>query len=505
MTHFDRKARWFWLALLAISLQGTPRIGAQGQEITRQYALLGTLGGNYSAAYDARPLIGVARNANGQDRAVFWKTGSPLPMDLGTLGGMKSYAYGVNYLTSPSVVGKAQDVRGNFHATLWENVGTLKQRIINLDAGDKSSVAQAVNSNINNAQIVGSFLDSHGNWRAALWEQEGGASVRKTPLGTLGGESSHAYGLNELGEIAGSAQDEEGHTHAVLWHLGADTGKYVALDLGTPGGDDSEARAINEGGDVAGSAKLLNGAWHAVLWHQAGGADQQTFDLGTLGGKNSHGFAISSNSCVVGSSETTAVDTQAFFYQYGSKGPPGRVSGQMIALTTGVPDPMQQLLVAYGISRDGDTAVGLSFSDRQFRAFSVSVPGDQGGQVRGIGTVSSSATATTSDADTATSVVRTSASVLPPITIKVTSEPNGLLPVPCPFSFSVSNCAVATIEGHPFGSAHGSCVFSEEVPTASSFKQFKLITRPVKIETVVNISVSDGTRPWTFTYHIRPR
>lgn len=49
--------------------------------------------------------------------------------------------------------------------------------------------------------------------------------------------------------------------HAVVW--GPTT---KAFDLGTLGGKNSFAGGINEAGDVVGSAQTSYGVWHAVIW-----------------------------------------------------------------------------------------------------------------------------------------------------------------------------------------------------------------------------------------------
>ncbi|MEL6815673.1 MAG: hypothetical protein AAFP03_12775 [Cyanobacteria bacterium J06598_3] len=67
-----------------------------------------------------------------------------------------------------------------------------------------------------------------------------------TDLGTLGGTSSLAYGLNEVGDVVGVAEDGEGISHAFVWS----GGRMRALpDLGFGG----VAYDINSRGDVTGA------------------------------------------------------------------------------------------------------------------------------------------------------------------------------------------------------------------------------------------------------------
>lgn len=77
-----------------------------------------------------------------------------------------------------------------------------------------------------------------------LWRHDGEVIT----LGTLGGNRSTAYGINNLGQIAGGADLPEGHphgAHAFLWENG------VMRDIGSPGRI-SVANAINERTQVVG-------------------------------------------------------------------------------------------------------------------------------------------------------------------------------------------------------------------------------------------------------------
>ena len=84
-------------------------------------------------------------------------------------------------------------------------------------------------------------------------------------LGTLGGDSSMALGMNEIGDVVGWAETGSG-VHAFLWQDGQ------MLDLGTLGGRFSEARDVNGFMQVVGVSNDANEqprafyAWNGMLF-----------------------------------------------------------------------------------------------------------------------------------------------------------------------------------------------------------------------------------------------
>src|SRR5262245_16288075 len=74
-----------------------------------------------------------------------------------------------------------------------------------------------------------------------------GAAYSIIDIGTLGGDSSQALGLNNLGDVVGVATTAGGASHGFLHRNGE------MFDLGTlPGGSSSSATAINDRGDIVG-------------------------------------------------------------------------------------------------------------------------------------------------------------------------------------------------------------------------------------------------------------
>ena len=116
-------------------------------------------------------------------------------------------------------------------------------------------------------------------------------------LGTLGGSSSAAYGINDSGQVVGFSRTASGPHHAFLW-----TTDGGMQDLGTLGGSNSYAYGINDSGQVVGFSYTASGDYHAFLWTADGGMQ----DIGTLGGSNSDAYGINDSGQIVGFSRTAS-------------------------------------------------------------------------------------------------------------------------------------------------------------------------------------------------------
>jgi probable HAF family extracellular repeat protein len=91
-------------------------------------------------------------------------------------------------------------------------------------------------------QVVGeAFMKRVHESRAFLWEHG-----KMRDLGTLGGGSSIAFGINAGGEVVGGAETENNELHAFHWRHG----KMTAL--GGPEAESAAARSINQKGDIVG-------------------------------------------------------------------------------------------------------------------------------------------------------------------------------------------------------------------------------------------------------------
>ena len=204
-------------------------------------------------------------------------------IDLGSLGGTDTRAWAVN--DTGQVVGRATLTGGEQRAFLWDASSGMAD--VNLPVGGLLTARSA--RGINDAgQVVGGGTMA-GNGRAFLWESGSGI----TDLGTLGGTSSTALGINSGGQVVGRSTTPAGEVRPFLWESGSGM-----TSLGTLGGDDvnNAAHDVNDVGQVVGGVATGTGSIHAFLWVAGAGMT----DLGTLGGDDSVGWAINSGGQVVG-------------------------------------------------------------------------------------------------------------------------------------------------------------------------------------------------------------
>lgn len=83
-----------------------------------------------------------------------------------------------------------------------------------------------------------------------------------TDLGTLGGSSAQAYGVNDAGQVVGYATNAASQSRAFLWQNG------MMSDLGTLGGVASQANGLNAAGRVVGYSRIGAGSvHHATFWN----------------------------------------------------------------------------------------------------------------------------------------------------------------------------------------------------------------------------------------------
>lgn len=217
---------------------------------------LGTLGGNSSAALSINSAGQVVGEANtlgdtGSHATLFSTTGGA-NIDLGTLNGSRcSSAYGIN--GGGQVVGYSflDGCSSLVRATLFSTSGGANIDLGKLP-GQSSSAAYAIN---NSGQIVGYSstpystypVGNPGSIRATMFSLSGGAP---TDLGTLGGDNSHAWDINNNGQVVGWASLASGEQDAFIWDSGIMTSLNSLIDPAS-GWNLHEANAINDSGQIA--------------------------------------------------------------------------------------------------------------------------------------------------------------------------------------------------------------------------------------------------------------
>src|SRR5205809_793528 len=174
-----------FLALAVASLVAMPHASAA---VTVRD--LGTLPGyTWSEALGinaAGQIVGTSGDMESQSRPFLWDDG--VMTNLGTLGGTRGTAHDIS--NTGLIVGESEDATHTMRAFVWEN-GAMT------DLGP--GVAFAVNDA---GQAVGCGYPTSPSppCHAVLWQ-----AGQMTDLGTLGGRSGSAYGINSAGQIVGSS------------------------------------------------------------------------------------------------------------------------------------------------------------------------------------------------------------------------------------------------------------------------------------------------------------
>lgn len=157
----------------------------------------------------------------------------------------------------------------------------------------------------NNGQVVGyTYDETYTYCRAILFDSTGKGN--NVYLGTLGGDHSFAWSINDNGQICGQAYTSSGYGHATLFDS---SGGGANIDLGTLGGDESCAYSINNSGQIVGNAHASFYFFYATLFDSTG--KQNNLQIGT-DVDGSSAVSINNNGQIVGRDGNASASSRPF-------------------------------------------------------------------------------------------------------------------------------------------------------------------------------------------------
>lgn len=297
-----------WLAAVALAAAMTWPAPAPAQVAYAVYDL-GVPAGPYDRTFarsvnDLGQVAGYSDLSTGAENFGFRHTPSvgfePLGLPPGAIGGF-SNPYGIN--AGGQVAGDVVIAGVGGRAFRWTaGVGMVALPIL---PGSTTAHGYAINAL---GQVAGSSGTSAQS--VARWSSAGTVESLGLPAGRISGAG---YAINGPGQVVVTAVDSFGEARGYLYTDGAGY-----RDLGSLGGPRVEAWGINDAGQVVGSARLPGGppnVTHAFVWSAASGMT----DLGALpGGSFAQAYAINALGVLVGESETASAPRHAFVYRDGA-------------------------------------------------------------------------------------------------------------------------------------------------------------------------------------------
>ena len=220
-------------------------------------------------------------------------------IDLGTLGGLNSSANAINeagQVTGSSTISDGTTV----HAFLYS-----RGRMIDIDGRGPGLFSTGVGIN-NKGHVVGQFLNRSNQLHAYRYTGHG-----LQDLGTLGGDVSFGWDINDAGAVAGESvidappSDLFPPFHPFVYRKG------VMRDLGVlQGGRANAAQEINNAGQVAGYSEV-DGAFHLFFYERG-----MMTDLGFFGGRQLAVTDMNERGMFVGTAQAPG-DSVPFLYAGG--------------------------------------------------------------------------------------------------------------------------------------------------------------------------------------------
>ena len=292
-------------------------------------------------------------------RTAYASSGQYTITELATLGGTVGSAYSIN---NKGLVAGSANLPGDReeHAVRWLNGGITDLGIL---GGPNSAVGFPAKND--HGLLVGFSQTADNDPLREGWNYTctpsghlcGGKNMitlgfvwqndAMTPLPTLGGHISEAFGVNNLEQVVGVAEtsnqdptcvrpqvfDYEG----VIWGPNGEIQEELPP---FPGDSISAAVAINDNGQVVGGSGLCaplspSIGVHALLWQNG-----STTNLGSLGGqRNNVAFAINEEGQIVGfSGETGDTTAHAFLWIDGAMTDLGTLKGDLSSVAFGIND-----------------------------------------------------------------------------------------------------------------------------------------------------------------------
>lgn len=173
-----------------------------------------------------------------------------------------------------------------------------------------------------------------------------------TDIGTLGGATSGASAINDLGQVVGTSDASNVNWYAFVWNM--NSGMQGLGTLGGPWWGNSVAHDINDIGQIVGAANAPGDNDHAFFWQNG-----NMVDLGTLGGEVSVASRINNSGQIIGPSDASqgpSLDLRSFLYDGGTmRDLTGLVPGMTGWELRSVQDINNQgEMLGYGLSPMGD-------------------------------------------------------------------------------------------------------------------------------------------------------
>ena len=330
----------------------TTAAGLASGALAGDLAMLPTLGGSWSFAYDinnAGQIVGEADLAgDGVTHAVLWQGGAAA--DLGAISG-NSVAFAINaggQVAGTSDSGAVQTAM-LWSAGSWTDLGA-----------DMSASGNSVAWDINDAGLVaGQASISPGFAKGFVWAGPGTGQTQGTVPGYQGGANK---GVNSAGVVVGHGFFF-GDPDMAMMGVPDGRGGWDESEIGPVGYFFSMAHAVSDAGTIVGLANDGNGPWNAAVFTLD--RDNPVMSLGTLPElENSEAYDINEGGVIVGSAwdNDFLLEPRAWVWFGGAM---HDLNGFLDAGQT----DWQQLLSAEGINDQGDiVGYGLTTSG-QLRGF----------------------------------------------------------------------------------------------------------------------------------------